>query len=83
MNETKKQHASLIRRGDFAISELSESAKKLEELAAQLRALVTEAEKAKMKSLRIDGITKLPRGLDLIRDFAANVNQSLFKAKFK
>lgn len=82
MAETPKLHASLLRRGDMSVAELRTNAKKLNELAAQLTALADNAAQEKVESLRIDGITKLGRGMELVRDFTANVTQSLFKAKF-
>jgi len=73
-------HASRVRRGFVKISEISEASEMLRGLASRLDGMQVRMKDLGIDDMKVDGVTKYDRGVDLLGSYIANVAAALEKA---
>ena len=71
-----KKHASELRREDQTPNDFREAARQLKEQAGFLEELAGQIEKAGVKRMEVDGVKKMPNGLQLVRTYVGNVQKA-------
>lgn len=81
--KTKRHAASEKRYGELSAKEIRNLAGELQAQVDQLNYCAEWFEEHVKGSLRVDGVTKGPRGLELLRGFHLKLEQAILKEKFK
>lgn len=79
----KSENDFLPRKGDMTISELSEEMDALETVIGDIRSVLKTMAAERVPEINVDGIQKLPRAKDLLREFSGNVWMGLHRARIK
>lgn len=79
MNDPKKQHASLVRRGDVTPALIGQQVEKLGKLTAQLSAFKVAMETEKVRSMTVDGVKKIEKAEQLVREYLSNLQQAMIR----
>ena len=82
MPKKKKPNVQLLRREDYSAEDLRKWSEKLAELSAELQAYAAVMDQDDLKTVRVDGATKIGRGLLLVAEFAGNVTRAIRNAQY-
>ncbi len=77
----KSSHPSALRWGKMTIAEIEQELETVQAIVDRLKGTCAAAKRAHIDSLNLDGLTKLPRGIELLAQFASNVGASFLKTK--
>jgi hypothetical protein len=80
--ELPKKHASLVRRDDYTGADLLKWADQLARLQSELLASHDVMKAENLDTIRVDGATKITRGLKLIAEFSGNVTRAIKSAQY-
>lgn len=83
MGKPEKINVQLLRRDDFSAEDLAKWALKLTELSEELRASADVVKNQSLKTVRVDGATKISRGLKLVAEFSGNVTRAIRNKQFE
>lgn len=78
----KKVHPSQLRYGTVTSDQLKDSVSKINELAAVMTEVAGEMDRRKMTELRMDGVTKFDRGMDILSGYVEHLMIGMTKARF-
>lgn len=80
---TLKKHPSELRWGDKSQRDLKDAADQLRVQVTTLETVADAMVQLDVKTITVDGVTKLQRGIDEIDLFLANLESAVIRAKYR
>jgi hypothetical protein len=77
-----RKHPSELRYGDRSPAELREGAEALHKQARTLDGIADSMDELNLPSITVDSVTKLERGLELVRAFLKATEKAVINAKY-
>jgi len=79
--ERVENHPAYLRRGELSVEDLESFAVDLAACVAKIRANIQQMNDRHMKSVRVDGVTKISRGTQLLLEFFPNLDRGMINSR--